>query len=186
MRHAKAFSLTEVVVVCAILCVLAAFTYPVFSSAKKASNEAQCVSNLRQLYVAIELYRQEWQGDRESGTPSQMGLPPGLGTLDIRSTLDCAGIDPYHCTTLAPGGGLYANWPSGIPQFQSDWKDKAWADYVTRFEGESVLVFDNNHQLACPVTEFSTGRAIGVRLNGSVKTQVKFGDPSHPSRMWWH
>ncbi len=55
----KGFTLTEVLVVIVILGILAAFLFPVFGSAKGGANKTVCVSNLHQLYVAMQLYRDD-------------------------------------------------------------------------------------------------------------------------------
>lgn len=57
--RARGFTLTELVVVTAILAVLAATLMPVFARAKKAAHASQCASNFRQTVVAASLY----QGD---------------------------------------------------------------------------------------------------------------------------
>lgn len=57
--RARGFTLTELIVVTAILAVLAATLFPVFTRAKRAAQASQCASNFRQTVVAATLY----QGD---------------------------------------------------------------------------------------------------------------------------
>ncbi len=52
----RAFSLVELLVAIAIVGILAALLFPVFSSAKSAAKKASCTSNLRQLGAASFLY----------------------------------------------------------------------------------------------------------------------------------
>lgn len=50
------FTLIELLVVIAIIAILAAILFPVFASAKTAAQKARCVSQLKQLAIAVQLY----------------------------------------------------------------------------------------------------------------------------------
>lgn len=54
----RAFTLTELLVVVAILTLLAALLFPSLKGAREAANSAACVSNLRQLAIGVCLYAQ--------------------------------------------------------------------------------------------------------------------------------
>jgi len=55
-RRSTGFTLIELLVVIAIICVLAAILFPVFAAAKSAATKTACLSNLRQLTLAYQLY----------------------------------------------------------------------------------------------------------------------------------
>jgi len=55
----RAFSVIEVLVSLAIICVLYAILMPVLVTAKEKAKETVCVSNLRQLGLALELYHND-------------------------------------------------------------------------------------------------------------------------------
>jgi prepilin-type N-terminal cleavage/methylation domain-containing protein/prepilin-type processing-associated H-X9-DG protein len=59
LRH-PAFTLTELLLVIAILTILAAVLMPVFAAAREAARRTTCLSNLRQLVVAHHLYVQDY------------------------------------------------------------------------------------------------------------------------------
>lgn len=60
MRGRGGFTLIELLVVIAIIAVLAALLFPVFSRARAKARSAQCVSNLKQLGLAIEMYAADY------------------------------------------------------------------------------------------------------------------------------
>src|SRR5258708_5352899 len=55
----SAFSLIELLVVIAIIVILAALLFPVFASARAKARQAACLSNLKQMGVALGLYVQD-------------------------------------------------------------------------------------------------------------------------------
>src|SRR5471030_2822182 len=59
-RHATGFTLIELLVVTAIICLLAGILFPAFAYARKAGNKVACLSNLRQLTSAYQLYANDY------------------------------------------------------------------------------------------------------------------------------
>ena len=59
-RRNCAFTLIEILVVIAIVMILAAILFPVFSSARNSAHKATCASNLKQLGVAMNLYANDY------------------------------------------------------------------------------------------------------------------------------
>lgn len=58
--RASAFTLIELLVVIAIIVILAAILFPVFAQAREKARQTTCVSNLKQLGIALSLYAQDW------------------------------------------------------------------------------------------------------------------------------
>ncbi|MHB0998300.1 MAG: DUF1559 family PulG-like putative transporter [Armatimonadota bacterium] len=59
---ARGFTLIELLVVIAIISILAAIIFPVFSAAKDKGRQTVCLSNLKQLGTAMQMYADEWDG----------------------------------------------------------------------------------------------------------------------------
>ncbi|MGQ9731798.1 MAG: type II secretion system protein [Candidatus Zipacnadales bacterium] len=55
----RGFTLIEMLVVIAIIVVLMAIIFPVYSVVRRRARETQCVSNLNQLMVALKQYRED-------------------------------------------------------------------------------------------------------------------------------
>jgi prepilin-type N-terminal cleavage/methylation domain-containing protein len=66
----RAFTLIELIVVIAIIALLAALLYPVYSSSRAKAREATCSSQMRQIGLALLMYRDDFNE-----------LPPHLSSL---------------------------------------------------------------------------------------------------------
>jgi len=66
MRHRSSkrtgFTLIELLVVIAIIAILAAILFPVFARARENARKAQCVSNMKQLALALLMYAEDYDG----------------------------------------------------------------------------------------------------------------------------
>lgn len=55
-RPGRGFTLVELLVVLAVLAILAALLFPIFSRAREMGWKARCLSNLRQIHMAVMMY----------------------------------------------------------------------------------------------------------------------------------
>src|SRR5262249_32551442 len=64
MRHIRdqkqGFTLIELLVVIAILGILAAILFPVFAQAREQARKSSCLSNMRQMGLALDMYSQNY------------------------------------------------------------------------------------------------------------------------------
>jgi type II secretory pathway pseudopilin PulG len=109
-RRARAFTLTELLVVIGVIILLVALLLPVLSKARSASQSVACLSNLRQIMMAFRLYgndnRQELPDPQALGQSWESILRPYLTPREV-----------YHCEA---DGGLFEHLRSSY-----DWRDTA-------------------------------------------------------------
>ena len=94
-RPTGAFTLIELLVVIAIIAILAAILFPVFAKARERAKMTACTSNLKQLYNAAQMYRDDfdglaparWKADRGTMTEwLQYAAPACFSTATPAST----------------------------------------------------------------------------------------------------
>lgn len=172
----RGFTLLEVIVAISIMILLASLLFPVFVSAKRASNRSSCMSNLKQLGMALTIYRGD-VGGSEYGTPRQMGLP--LHVLDLkvssRDVLNCRGNNPE-------GNAFYENFPGETEKTRGT---DEWSRYTASVGSSAVIYFDPNHQDSFPRSiSWALWTVMGLRLDTSVVIKSRRGFPLY--LRWWH
>lgn len=67
MQRNKGFTLIELLVVIAIIAILAAILFPVFAKVREKARQTACLSNIRQLGLAIAQYNNDYDTDYPNG-----------------------------------------------------------------------------------------------------------------------
>ncbi|HJN18110.1 MAG TPA: DUF1559 domain-containing protein [Armatimonadota bacterium] len=60
MSQRRGFTLIELLVVIAIIAILAAILFPVFARAREKARQTSCLSNMKQIGLANEMYKQDF------------------------------------------------------------------------------------------------------------------------------
>jgi prepilin-type N-terminal cleavage/methylation domain-containing protein/prepilin-type processing-associated H-X9-DG protein len=120
-RRTLGFTLIELLVVIAIIAILASLLLPALSSAKERGRRVKCMSNLRQLGIAAQIYANQ----NNDNLPQSDGSNFWLWLWDVPAPmadgLVDAGARPpvFYCPGLAASVGekdMYANNTAGITQ----------------------------------------------------------------------
>ncbi|HJN17903.1 MAG TPA: DUF1559 domain-containing protein [Armatimonadota bacterium] len=91
LRRSSGFTLIELLVVIAIIAILASILFPVFSRARAKARAAACLSNLKQLGLAIDMYAQ----DHDETLPPHNDNEPPFPTYDWRYDTFILRLQPY-------------------------------------------------------------------------------------------
>ena len=76
MKYRRGFTLIELLVVIAIISILAAMLFPVFATARAKGRQVSCLSNLRQIGMAMTLYYQDYNGLYPASNWATSANPP--------------------------------------------------------------------------------------------------------------
>lgn len=171
VRHRKrAFSIVEILVCVAIIAVMAAVTYPVAVAAKKRSRDVTCASNLRSLWLATALYREDYSPHSEAGNLYEMGMPSysTVWQIQVAKNLQC----PLRPSKPARMGNYVYN--TGDPEYPQVSND--WIAAVEKHGPSTVIFADFLHgdqdTLTIPTYPHL---GLGVDLGGTFRKQNKPG-----------
>ena len=117
MMKRKGFTLIELLVVIAIIAILAAILFPVFARARLKAQQANCMSNLKQIIFAVKMYASDNAGcypyGQDSG-PDHLQFAPYLGTTAghgrTNSVWVCPAETPSELTRMPNGGYAENDW----------------------------------------------------------------------------
>lgn len=79
--HRRGFTLIELLVIIAIIAILAAILFPVFAQARAKARQAACISNEKQIGIALLMYAQDYDETLAGNTFHAAGLGKPLGWM---------------------------------------------------------------------------------------------------------
>ncbi|MCL6475308.1 MAG: DUF1559 domain-containing protein [Firmicutes bacterium] len=161
----RGFTLIELLVVIAIIAILAAILFPVFAQAREKARSASCLSNLKQLGLAVAMYVQDYDERFGGGSTHLFGTPENC--LGHRWWLDM--IEPYvknrglkNCPSEKVRVGWFDPTIADVPGTQCGegvyYSSYSWNVVICYIDGANGLTADLG--FACP---WDGGRYWGLR-----------------------
>jgi prepilin-type N-terminal cleavage/methylation domain-containing protein len=155
MKRQRGVSLTEMLVCLVIIAILVGLLSPVFSKTKANAKQVGDVSNMRQIYAALQLYKADNDGYPLAST-LRVSLASYLGGAQLNCTSGVKARSDYHI--LAFPDFFLQDDPAFVKDLEACRESRA---------GQLPLVQDDNHFDS--VENYRTGEAylLLLRENGA-------------------
>ena len=112
-RRTKGFTLIELLVVIAIIGILAAMIFPVFARARESARKAVCLSNVKNIALAIQMYL----GDNNDTLPPSEHRQDVLRYFDTHPGGGVLWTDLGCPTKVVSGANPYLRWPLILDEY---------------------------------------------------------------------
>ncbi|MBU0611205.1 MAG: DUF1559 domain-containing protein [Armatimonadetes bacterium] len=105
----RGFTLIELLVVIAIIAILAAILFPVFARAREKARQTTCLSNMKQLGMAVNMYAQDYDEllPTEDYAYVGDGNDPGDGSWRGVIMPYCKNSQLFFCPSKKPAAPLF-------------------------------------------------------------------------------
>jgi prepilin-type N-terminal cleavage/methylation domain-containing protein len=159
-RAPRAFTLIELLVVIAIIAILAAMLLPALASAKEKAKRANCLSNMRQWGLAVQMYA----GDNRDGIP-QDGYSDSPGAAYPGSGQNGTPDDPRA-------------WFNALPSYVAERPLTEFYHDTTLTDNTLKMPFPGNGRgkiYECPSADMTHNEALSVVDGGGANGYFSYG-----------
>ncbi len=171
-RQSKGFTLIELLVVISIIAILAAILFPVFARVRTAARRTTCLSNLKQLGLAVKMYL----SDNDNKFPGVMGFN------GANSYFYCIRADGYPATLELHGGTMR-------PYLGGKWQGANWIANADNLKLGRLLIcpdWKNDMDGSEPYTDSIYGvdtqmekyMSYGSNQGTHLRSEDEIGDPT--------
>jgi prepilin-type N-terminal cleavage/methylation domain-containing protein len=187
----RGFTFAEILSVIAILAVLSAVLFPIFTKAKLEAKVTSAGQRLRQLHLLLTLYRSDQESNTDYGYPWEMGLPWGINfnvnangqlvpvqqKIEDRSPIEFEifrkiEVDFRKRSPCGHHEELIA-WCLGWDYLPTNWIK--WKPDSEKYQDRQIVFSDFNCNLPGTkfLEQFATKRAIGISIAGTLVDRTK-------------
>ncbi|KAA0225832.1 type II secretion system protein [Fimbriimonadia bacterium ATM] len=184
-RTEMGLTIIEALVTVSIIAILVAIITPVIVSMRNAAKIQTSVSRLQAIYLAVEVYRQDYDGTDTYHSTYRYGLPPWsyfnqtlLGLPASVWESPCGPDETIRFSSLASRDGYIHYAASMYEDIVASWPGGVTRGYFPRYQEISVLALDafcnkpGTHMRA----PHTTKRALAVLLSGQVINRLQKGN----------
>lgn len=198
MKQKSGFTVLEAIISIAVILILMALLTPLFAAAKRKAQITSSVARHRQLFLGLEVYRQNQGVTEIYDSPRAyyaLGLPSWRGTY----TLDHFGLTPrdlhspcgedltiHESSGITQGNGwITFICPAYDPQIMVGGANIQYATYLQKYRENAVAFFDGfcNPAGTRMNNPFVKKRGIAVSISGQLFNRVKDGRVFE--LQWW-
>ena len=183
-RRCSGFTLVELLVVIAIIAILAAILFPVFARARAKAGQVSCLSNVRQLAMAVLMYAQDY----EDALPIAVTCRPDWSYCWTTMEL----LEPYvmnreirFCPSDREGSVDLSSFPA-LGRYSYGWNKAVFAYMVPGMPSGDVVSLGE-----VPYPSYTTAFWDGHQVGMAVLTDHRHNDGANVSFLdghakWYH
>ena len=134
LRRRAGFTLIELLVVIAIIAILAAMLFPVFARARESARKIQCLSNVKNIALAVQMYLTDYDKgppwEHRSEVHAFFATHPGGGT-----------VFEYPCGPMTDHANPYLRAPVILDEYVKN-RD-VWRCPSAKMQGGAMFIYGN-------------------------------------------